>query len=1206
MGKISENTMERIYNADLLLIMNHHGHQPVSRQTDMRNTVFSCPFHDEKTPSFKISKGHKRGGPYNSPQWKCFGGCPGGYGAVELEARLSGIEPKGEGFIQVIQSISRICNIPIEEMKDENANGIVEYVTAQKEYTFDLYEEFTIEGLRTLGCQSRRLYNEVDGGRKAIVKDGKPVYRYSFGSGYEKKNAQETNFDPQRITREFHLYQVRSYTTETFHRKSDNAPFSIKRTATQFFPIFVYIYEAKNHKGELCQWGRIYQPEWRKTPQDNADRRFSFFYTGGLNKQLVDVNFYGDAVAMRVFSGESVVQAVKSVGTGEEYKNTRKITVTDTDNGSKKEEDREIPEKDIRATNVIVLSGGSDGMNAYFHLNSIRDTYHYDEHLRDTFFHVVWPNSETGEITTYMYTQLGKLATNKFLMFDLDNTGKRETLKICKRHTELRAAFLPSRLCDCAKEYKGGVYKTSKDVKSFFSNYSMSSEERDGYDGDLNRLFLSCFTAALPLEPLVYKEKKDKKTEAVTEYWYKLDSACLWLFMAAEGYCREVDHESSDNIGRFIHLDKCFVKELDVKSLLAATGSALSSFAQRIARPGTDDYRKMSNAIIDAQQIAEKSAVNLPEMDIDYRSGYGPELDHFFFRNGVLEITPKDIRFKTYEQVNFCVDRLEIMPFDFQMPCTKDDIPFTITENPEYRKKLSDLEEHRKDIKNYTQDMLKHEEQEIVVWSQRNKWLFDFGSKPISEWWQPLQVLRCFANEEYEKEEELRRTGESFTEDQERNLLGHLANIIYSLGRPMFRYKGGGTNYMPYITENGVSKEGRSEGGSGKSVFVNVFMGCACKVLRINSRNLKPTDDISLQLANYTHHCHRVVHWEDWGQSLPLDPVYNYITSGFEFRDYHKKSKRVQLKDSPGHVATSNFQQTYEDPSASGRTVPTGFSHRFNRGDTRRNKPEQKISTVMPGLRDDAEDIDIKLRSQIVYIDAMAIQFCMRSGSRVLPPMEELNNRSRTAAMGVRFMEWAERFFSNDWAFNAPIDFDAIFSDYVELCESSDDKKTKFAPAAFRSKIEEYCADMGYECNPDVCYSSKTDKQKKFMRVKTWCKEIYFDDEKVWGKDKKKEIRVMKQSNRCLFFCKKGSIPVDNVEVKRLCKEFYKQPDPEVYLDPDGNPVALTEEEQEQWSVYMNKKQGVWRPLAANVPNVDTPAAEEKPGEVNPQQPLPF
>lgn len=1200
-----ENNLIAAYsNLDLHKVLSAHGINVAQNQYDNEVTAYFCPFcKGDKTPHFNINNGNRRGGIYNSLQFSCPKRKITGYGAIELEAAISGRKASGEGLIEVLNSLSAIFSeTEARELKEENRNGFTSLCNPQQAFTYEVMDDFTPEGLNALGCVVKRMYEEQSGSRVGVEQDGSPVFRYSFGLSFEKEYAEESNFDTERLHREFNLYQLKSYTTKKFWENKQEV--SLKREAHALFPIFAFIYTAKTSGGKEAKWGQIIQPEWSKEDNNRPGQGNFYFYTGGLNVHKVNRKLLGDMVCDNVFDGKLVKDAVNTVGTEEVLKLTKWVANDDKEDENDADEiEVDLDPEAVRVENVILCKDGLNAVNAYYHLNACKDSHPYNTNLDSAFFHVVWMADYSTDFSTYMFSLLQKLATNKFLMFDIDNFGKKKSFQICKRFTKFRMAFLPERLKDSPERYIGRRYVPCRDIRSFFAEYRLSEEENYGYEHDINLLFLSCFTSALPIEPLVYCEKRDKKTGKLLEYFYKLDSACLWQFMATEGYCREVEHDSSDNIGRFLHIDGPFVKELDVKSLLAATTTTLSNFAQRTARPGTEDFRKMSNAIINAREIAEKTAVNLPEMDVDYRSGYGPKLDHFFYKNGVLEITPDNISFKSYNEIDFCVDRAEILPFDFIMPCSKSDAPFSISENPEYKLRMEGLENHRRDSAHYSQEALKMEEQEIMIWAQRNRWVFDFGGKDEKDWWQPMQVLRCFANEEYEKEEDLIRNGEVFPEEDRKTLLGHLANIIYSMGRPLFRYKGGGTNFMPYITENGVSKEGRSEGGSGKSVFVNIFMGCAGKVFRVDGRKLKVDGDITLELANYIHHGHRLIHWEDYAKGMPIDPLFNFITSGFQYRKRHKDESRVLLKESPGHVVTSNYQQTYDDPSASGRVVPTGFSHRFNRGDIRKNKPARKISDIMPGLRDDPEDMDIMLRSQIAYICAMAVQFCMRTTDRVLPPMDDLNYRSRVASMGARFMDWAERFFAKSYVLNCPIDMDTIFDEYVEFCESSEDKKSKFAISAFKGKIEEYCGDIGIVVLPDVCFSSDTDRKKGYMRVKAWCKEIYFDDEKTWGKGAKKEIRVLKQSNKCLFFCKKGEEPIDNAAVKELCKEYYKKPDPEPILDPDDEPVVLTPEEIEKWDIYMGRKQGRYR-SSTLAPAAET--AEMKPGEAAPKEELPF
>ena len=231
--------------------------------------------------------------------------------------------------------------------------------------------------------------------------------------------------------------------------------------------------------------------------------------------------------------------------------------------------------------------------------------------------------------------------------------------------------------------------------------------------------------------------------------------------------------------------------------------------------------------------------------------------------------------------------------------------------------------------------------------------------------------------------------------------------------------------------------------------------------------------------------------------------------------------------------------------------------------------------------------------------------------------MDELNERSQQKAMGNVFVEWAKNFFSQEHIFLCPIDIKTIFNEYVELCESSDDKKNKFSQQTFRKKLEEYCADNGYVCNPDCCYSNATERTKKYMRVKAWVKTTYFADESTWGIGRKKEIRELRQSETCLFFVRTETEAgaLTNDDVARLRKEFYGRPDPMPCIDPStGEPYVLTEEDKLDWEVYMLKRQGNYTKANKLVAEAQGGTAatglekkeEAKKGEVMPETELPF
>ena len=201
----------------------------------------------------------------------------------------------------------------------------------------------------------------------------------------------------------------------------------------------------------------------------------------------------------------------------------------------------------------------------------------------------------------------------------------------------------------------------------------------------------------------------------------------------------------------------------------------------------------------------------------------------------------------------------------------------------------------------------------------------------------------------------------------------------------------------------------------------------------------------------------------------------------------------------------------------------------------------------------------------------------MNTPSRVFPPMGDLNERSQKKAMGDTFIIWAKDFFSHDHVFLCPIDLKTIFSEYIDLCDTSDDKKNKFSANVFRRKILEYCMDNGFVCNPDVCLDSVTEKRNGYMRVKAWCRTVYFADETVWGPGRRKEIRELRQSQQCLFFIRteEEAARMTHERVSEFLKDFYRKPDPAPCINPEtGRPYELTEQDRTDWEIYMLKKQG--------------------------------
>lgn len=313
---LKDNLFAALSNIDLHKVLTHHGVRKADSQRDDKTTAYFCPFcKEDKTPHFRINQSSRYGGIYNSLQFSCSRKKIVGYGAIELEAQLSGLSTTGEDLLKVLANLSVIQGSSLPELDEANRNGFAVLCSPQDGFSLELMDGFTPEGLQAIGCRINRMYEEKHGSRTASENAGEPVFLYSFGPDAERTYADKSNFEPQRLHIEFNLYQVKSYTSNKYWENKKEV--SLKREAHALFPIFAFVYTAKNSNGKDATWGQVIQPEWRCEENNRPCQANFYFYTDGLNDHVVNRKLLGDMVCNHVFSGMMVRDAVAGTKTGE-------------------------------------------------------------------------------------------------------------------------------------------------------------------------------------------------------------------------------------------------------------------------------------------------------------------------------------------------------------------------------------------------------------------------------------------------------------------------------------------------------------------------------------------------------------------------------------------------------------------------------------------------------------------------------------------------------------------------------------------------------------------------------------------------------------------------------------------------------------------------------------------------------------------------
>lgn len=1162
--------------------------QPADRQTEDEQMACWCPFCKSQggTPHFIIHQ-QRRGGLYGRPveHWQCTHTHRSGYGAIELFAAIHGYgywwrkdEYSPSVFVCVGEDLRHAC-LELAELAGHSRNDIKERwpqllsrdyrttaIRPQEVLTYEPKTDFTPQDLAALGCSTWL--------------DRQGICHY----GFDTENRESSwHFKPSMLHSDFRIYAVLKVTLPAVSRGGE--PQSEVLVSTPWNPIFVILTDDEK---EDCG-AVIFPANDRLTPMVfcSSDEHTP----SKVSRWLAGDRIFTRAVELRTSDTTGVHKAIEEYGEKEVYATTRQVWKEEENSrGTMKAElsDEPIRDNDIKAQAIIYCLSAPDAISTFYHLKALRHTY--PQQFGSRFYHVCFPYGDVP-FSNVHYNKMWRFADNLYTFFPSSNKTTLRARDISCRYRSMLRAELPSTVTERAHLATARIFcHPVQTIRDFFLTYRMLPREATQYDDDINRLFSSCITSALCSDPFERKEKRDKNG-IVKEVYYTINPATLWEFMASAGYARDVRPDEPDKIGRYVHIDGPFADELEPASMVQVTIEKLKEYARQVndERPDNhDEYEKMVQAVLRAnKEINEKTIASLPAVKLNYTEGYGRHVEHFFYDNGALRITDNEISLCSYESIGFNVERSELLHWNIT-PIKN--LPFEISENPEYRRRLEKIQAKRTQKDDlgkplYTLQQLSQEENELALWAQSHRWLVDWRGKHEDELWPTLRVIRGFANEEWEKEQELLHDGRQFSSEEQMELDCRFANLIFCLGRMLWRYRDSKSNCISYLIENVVSAANRAEGGSGKSTFVRIFAGCAAHVLNINGRDLISNKEFSANLAEYQHHKHRIVHWEDVDASLDFGKLYNLTTGDFSVRYMYKDRITIPLSEGPGHVVTSNYPLHDLDDSTMRRVCLGGFSHRFCGQNVMKNKAARYISDIMPDFNAvSPEKLSAASRNQIAMICALAVQFVMRYDEKVDAQKKYMEQRTLTQSLGEAFLRFARVFFAQDFIYGVPIDLDSMLEEYKsDFAEASKNKSDSFSPKAFKRRILDYCETAGITMNPPQLFKRadgkvlKKAEQTNYFAHQAWCTRRYFVG-REWEDDttiQPKQIRELTRTEHAVYFYRTGkdAIPANNDELMKQYTAFLSQPDPAPILDEQGNVVVLSTEEQERWRNYLDSRQ---------------------------------
>ncbi len=1205
--------INRLANIDLHLLV-----KPANEQRIEGQTACFCPICKKgqdadadvkQTPHFIIYE-NERGGLYSgvgvddnrmaehgAVKWKCTRTGKTGYGAIELYAAKMNLPMHG-------YSLQRICQRLVKDVYGDTNEvrrafpevfAKMDYRTQAQQtietFSFMPKTDFSPQELAALGCE---------------VTLDKGLPRFGFGS----------TFTPDMLNKDFRIYSLLSVTLPDVIRDGQHVSEIIH--GTPWNPLFVCF--ASQEIGPQNSYGCFFRPAMVgsepivfSTAEEHSVRKVS--------KWLMGDNVFVYAMDNRKSDNTAVHAAIAKYDPEEKYTETKEVweeneTKDGVPKGTFKKVDEKIPTAEIKARNIVFCRTPEDALSVYYAMRSLRLAKAEDQHFQDfCWYHVAFSigrrnfwyiergewKRENLDFSAVQYQKMNRFAEHVIILYPNDIASQRDCGAICTKFSSLYYAMLPegfrSRYC---RRWQWLYGCSPRSVRDYLLTYIMNAEENFQFDHDLRLPLYSRLRGARNTEPFEIEYPRDPRSGKPKPPTCKVSPTRLWLFMTAHGYYRMIDPESTDLVGQYIHLNKCFVEYIDAKSIIQAAKSMLLDYIEQAWRHSDNERRLMSDCanMVD-KAFTEKSAGGLQSMVINFADAFDAKTEYFYFNNVALKITPDSIRTVSYDDINFFIPSLAKKPYDFTMRAFK--TPFTISERQEYRDRLEAIDKKEK-MQNedgspvFTYDEIKQMRGDLMEWAQTYRWEVNWQGQQEQDLWPILRIVRGFSNTLWERERDVERSKEELTEDERAVMNAHFANMLSGIGRLCYRSWEGMQNVCPYLLEDNIADEKQASGGSGKSVLVNLVVGSAVNVFCVDMKDFLTIVDAKFCLSDLLIYPgkYRVVHWEDKQKSFPLKYFYNKITKGTKVEKKFGDPVSLKMEDSPMHVITSNSPLSDDDPSTIGRFPLVSFSDRFARENPQKRQPARSPSDIMKRFDTDPAKLTDTDRNQAIYICALAVQFLMRYHTFAIAPQGNVRRRQMVQKLTesiVRYFEW---FFSRNEVYGVPICTDDMFNEFMrDWADASEGKSKEYSRATFKKKIYDYCENMSITCNPKHLFENESDKQRKCFKLQAWVTQEYFTG-REWENDntiEPKFIRYLQTSKHVFFFYRPGkdAIPKDYRELKRIAKAFAEQPDPLPYRDDDGNIVHLTDEEKERWENNKTRKQG--RRMSATAATNNTTAS---------------
>ncbi|MCD8410368.1 hypothetical protein [Tenacibaculum finnmarkense] len=481
-----------------------------------------------------------------------------------------------------------------------------------------LYAENNLAGAKTV-VSSNIIFKEN------TEKLPKTYFKIEVQKEYTNLDAIGKHVTPE-IAKAYNLVQIKSYDKIT----SKEGKLMITE-ATPNYPIFAY-------SDNLKKWAKTYKPsEYKRLDKNGKTVNFKHGYLGEKPQTYV----HG---LERILNDVDEKKILKLL---DEIKEDRASFYSSTDAKEKKRyqgfiEYNQDELKKLRLENIIICSGGSDGLN----LASISDDYY-----------PIWFNSEGEQITYDLYQRLNKLCKNFYNLPDIDIAGKKYAHTLSNNFWNIKTIWLPVS--------KMGT--KGKDFRDWLKYYGKAEKEV------INRAFDKMLNYTVKCN---FIDKNDKNRPAINlaNFHYFLNCNNFYSYKEIINFVEK----SNDDTSFLIKIDEYKVSVPEV--------AEIRNFCiEYLKDKGVDltviNLIKASKVFI----VSELKAIDRVSLDFD---NYTHNSQQFYFKNGIVNITKDAVGFSTKNTTNKFVWNHKVSKHDFRK--TADYFEYYKDANGENRVKIND------------------------------------------------------------------------------------------------------------------------------------------------------------------------------------------------------------------------------------------------------------------------------------------------------------------------------------------------------------------------------------------------------------------------------------------------------------------------------------------------------------------------------------